>query len=131
MIKMIMHGCNGHMGQTITKLAKEDSAIEIVAGVDSYTGVTNEYPVFESIETCDVQADVVVDFSNAGAVDGLLEYCEKKGIPVVLCTTGLSDGQLEMVQKTSKNVAILRSANMSLGINMLLKLLKEENLSES
>ncbi len=125
MIKMIMHGCNGHMGQTITKLAKEDSAIEIVAGVDSYTGVTNEYPVFESIETCDVQADVVVDFSNAGAVDGLLEYCEKKGIPVVLCTTGLSDGQLEMVQKTSKNVAILRSANMSLGINMLLKLLKE------
>ena len=124
MIKMIMHGCNGHMGQTITKLAK-DSAIEIVAGVDSYTGVTNEYPVFESIETCDVQADVVVDFSNAGAVDGLLEYCEKKGIPVVLCTTGLSDGQLEMVQKTSKNVAILRSANMSLGINMLLKLLKE------
>ena len=125
MIKMIMHGCNGHMGQTITKLAKEDSAIEIVAGVDSYTGVTNEYPVFESIETCDVQADVVVDFSNAGAVDRLLEYCEKKGIPVVLCTTGLSDGQLEMVQKTSKNVAILRSANMSLGINMLLKLLKE------
>ena len=125
MIKMIMHGCNGHMGQTITKLAKEDSAIEIVAGVDSYTGVTNEYPVFESIETCDVQADVVVDFSNAGAVDGLLEYCEKKGIPVVLCTTGLSDGKLEMVQKTSKNVAILRSANMSLGINMLLKLLKE------
>ena len=77
MIKMIMHGCNGHMGQTITKLAKEDSAIEIVAGVDSYTGVTNEYPVFESIETCDVQADVVVDFSNADAVEGLFEYCEK------------------------------------------------------
>lgn len=125
MVKMIMHGCNGHMGQTISKLAKDDGMIEIVAGVDRYTGVANDYPVFESIEACDVEADVIIDFSNAAAVDGLLEYCEEKKIPVVLCTTGLSDEQIAKVKKISKSVAVLRSANMSLGINMLMKLLKE------
>ena len=125
MIKMIMHGCNGHMGQTITRLAKEDGTIEIVAGVDRYTKVANDYPVFESIEMCDVEADVVVDFSTAAAVDGLLKYCEAKEIPAVLCTTGLSEEQLKKVEETSKKTAILRSANMSLGINMLMKLLKE------
>lgn len=125
MIKMIMHGCNGHMGQTITRLAKEDGTIEIVAGVDRYTNVANDYPVFESIEMCDVEADVVVDFSTAAAMDGLLKYCEAKEIPAVLCTTGLSEEQLKKVEETSKKTAILRSANMSLGINMLMKLLKE------
>ena len=72
MVKMIMHGCNGKMGRAITTLAKEDAEVEIVAGGDAYTEVANEYPVFDSIEKCDVEADVVIDFSNAKAVDGLL-----------------------------------------------------------
>ena len=75
MVKIIMHGCNGKMGQNITRIVKEDQDSEIVAGVDAYTGVANDYPVFESIEKCDVPADVVIDFSNASAVDGLLDYC--------------------------------------------------------
>jgi len=125
MVKMIMHGCNGKMGQVITKIVKEDANAEIVAGIDKYMGIPNDYPVFESIDKCDVEADVVIDFSNAAAVDGLLDYCVEKQIPVVLCTTGLSEEQLGQVQEASKKVAVLKSANMSLGVNMLLKLLQD------
>ena len=125
MVKIIMHGCNGKMGQVITKIVKEDANAEIVAGVDKYMGIANAYPVFESIEKCDVDADVVIDFSNAAAVDGLLDYCVEKKIPVVLCTTGLSEEQLAKVKLVSEKVAVLKSANMSLGINMLLKLLQD------
>ena len=125
MVKMIMHGCNGKMGQVITKIVKEDANAEIVAGIDKYMGIPNDYPVFESIDKCDVEADVVIDFSNAAAVDGLLDYCVEKQVPVVLCTTGLSEEQLGKVQEASKKVAVLKSANMSLGVNMLLKLLQE------
>ena len=125
MVKMIMHGCNGKMGQVITKIVKEDANAEIVAGIDKYMGIQNDYPVFESIDKCDVEADVVIDFSNAAAVDGLLDYCVEKQVPVVLCTTGLSEEQLCKVQEASKKVAVLKSANMSLGVNMLLKLLQD------
>lgn len=125
MVKMIMHGCNGKMGQVITKIVKEDENAEIVAGIDKYMGIPNDYPVFENIDKCDVEADVVIDFSNAAAVDGLLEYCVEKQVPVVLCTTGLSEEQLGRVQEASKKVAVLKSANMSLGVNMLLKLLQD------
>ena len=125
MVKMIMHGCNGKMGQVVTKIVKEDANAEIVAGIDKYMGISNDYPVFESIDKCDVEADVVIDFSNAAAVDGLLDYCVEEQIPVVLCTTGLSEEQLAKVKATSEKVAVLKSANMSLGVNMLLKLLQE------
>lgn len=125
MVQVIMHGCNGKMGQVITNLIKDDDGIAIAAGVDAYTGTANPYPVFESIEKCDVKADVVIDFSNAKAVDALLDYCAEKKLPVVLCTTGLSEEQLKKVEETAKKTAVLKSANMSLGINLLSKLLKE------
>ena len=125
MIKILMHGCNGKMGRMITELVKNDSDVEIVVGVDKYTAVPNDYPVFESITACDVDTDVVIDFSNAGAVDELLDYCTEKKLPVVLCTTGLSEEQLKKVEESSGKIAILKSANMSMGINLLLKLLKD------
>ena len=125
MVRAIMHGCNGKMGRVITGLVKEDTEIEFVAGVDAYTGIANDYPVFESIEKCDVEADVVIDFSNAGAVDKLLDCCADKKLPVVLCTTGLSQEQLFKVDETAKKTAVLKSANMSLGINLLLKLVRD------
>lgn len=124
-IRVIMHGCNGRMGQVITGLIREDEGIRIVAGVDAYTGISNDYPVFEKIGDCDVEADVLIDFSSAAAVDGVLDYCGEKNLPVVLCTTGLSEEQLGKVDELSKKTAVLRSANMSLGINLLMKLLKE------
>ncbi len=125
MVKVIMHGCNGKMGQMITGLIAADEETEIVAGIDAYGEIKNPYPVFRSTTECDVEADAVIDFSNSVAIDGLLEFCVAKKIPCVLCTTGLSPEQIEKVNEASKQVAILRSANMSLGINMLLKLLKE------
>lgn len=124
MVRVVMHGCNGKMGRMITSLVKEDAGIEIVAGVDKYTEVPNDYPVFETIRECSVEADVVIDFSNASAVDDLLDYCVEKELPVVLCSTGLSEEQLQKVKEVSGKIAVLKSANMSLGINLLLKLLQ-------
>ena len=125
MVRVIMHGCNGKMGRVITKIIEDDPEAEIVAGIDKYTGIQNTYPVFDSIEKCDVQADVIIDFSNAAAVDGLLDYCVEKQIPVVLCTTGLSEEQLQKMEGASAKTAVLKSANMSLGVNLLMKLLKD------
>ena len=125
MVRVIMHGCNGEMGRVITKIIEDDPEAEIVAGIDKYTGIQNTYPVFDSIEKCDVQADVIIDFSNAAAVDGLLDYCVEKQIPVVLCTTGLSEEQLQKMEGASAKTAVLKSANMSLGVNLLMKLLKD------
>ena len=125
MIKFMLHGCNGKMGRMITEIVKGEENAAIAAGVDSYTGVPNDYPVFDSVEKCDVDVDVVIDFSTAKAIDALLDYCVEKKLPVVLCTTGLSEEQLERVAEASKKIAILKSANMSLGINLLLKLLKD------
>ena len=128
MTRAIMNGCNGKMGQCITGICAQDEDIEIVAGIDTYTGITNDYPVFASLSDCNVEADVIIHFSNAKAVDALLDYAVDKQIPVVLCTTGLSEEQLKKVEKTYEKVAILKSANMSLGINTLMELLKKAAL---
>lgn len=125
MVKMMMHGCNGHMGQVITQLAANDADVEIVAGIDVADNKENGYPVFTNIFDCDVEADVIIDFAAAAAVDNLLAFSKERKIPVVLCTTGLSEEQLANMKETSKEVAILKSANMSLGINTLMKLLKD------
>lgn len=121
MTKMIMHGCNGRMGHVIIDLVKEDNDIEVVAGVDAFGESTYDFPVFKSLEDCSVKADVIVDFSNASAAEGLLGFCEKKQIPVVLCSTGLSDEQLLRVKEASSKVAVLKSANMSVGINTMFR----------
>lgn len=125
MTNVIMHGCNGKMGQTIAGLIAADEEITLVAGVDAFDQGKNPFPVFKDIKECNVKADVIIDFSAAPAVDGLLEYCVETQTPCVLCTTGLSEEQLAKVTEASEKVAILKSANMSLGINMLMKLLKE------
>lgn len=125
MVKVIMHGCNGKMGQVITALLKEDQKAQIVAGIDRRKEVLNDYPVYESLKDCQEEADVIIDFSTAAAMEGLLSYAKETKTPVVLCTTGLSKEQLAMVKEAEESVAILKSANMSLGINLLMKLLKD------
>lgn len=124
MVRMIMHGCNGKMGQTIGNLLVEDGEARLVAGVDIFDDGHNSYPVFRNLTDCDVEADCLVDFSTAAAVDKVLDYCVDKKLPCVLCTTGLSKEQLEKVEKVSESIAILKSANMSMGINLLMKLLQ-------
>lgn len=125
MTKIIMHGCNGKMGQVISSIVAEDEECTMVAGVDIADTVANTYPVFTNIDNMDVDADVVIDFASAVAVDTLLDYCVRKKLPLVLCTTGLSQEQLDKVKEASQSIPILKSANMSLGINIIMKLLKE------
>lgn len=125
MVKIIMHGCNGHMGQVISGLVEKDPGAEIVAGIDIADQGKNSYPVFTNMKECQVEADVLIDFSSARATDALLDYCVERKLPVVLCTTGLSEEQLARVKEVSNEVAVLKSANMSLGINMLLKLIQD------
>lgn len=125
MVKVIMHGCNGAMGHVVTALAAAMADVEIVAGIDINTEQKSTYPVFQSLEKCNAEADAVIDFASQKAVDGLLKGCVEKKLPVVLCTTGLSEEQLEAVKAASSQVAILRSANMSLGVNLLLKLVQD------
>lgn len=125
MVKIIMHGCNGHMGQVISGLVAQDANAEIVAGIDLSDAGKNSYPVYTNMKECQVEADVLIDFSSAKATDALLDYCVERNLPVVLCTTGLSEEQLARVEEVSKKIAVLKSANMSLGINTLLKLIQD------
>ncbi len=125
MTKIIMHGCNGKMGQVITHLVEEDNDSEIVAGIDIFDGISNTYPVFKNIEECNVNADVVIDFSSSKAVDSLLKYCREQKLPLVLCSTGLSEEQIFAAHDLSKEIPVLKSGNMSLGINTVMKMLKD------
>lgn len=125
MIRIIMHGCNGTMGRMITGFLKEEEEFSVVAGVDPTDDGSNPFPVFRKITECNIKADVIIDFASVKAVEDLLLYAVENKVPVVLCTTGLSKEQVEAVNHASKRVAILRSANLSLGVNMLLKLVQE------
>lgn len=122
MTRVILHGCSGRMGRMITELAKEDEEIGIVAGVDAVEAEGLKFPFYRDLFEVKEEADVVVDFSTASAVTPLLSFCREKKMPLVLCTTALSEEQLEDMKKTADETAVLKSANMSLGINLLLDL---------
>lgn len=125
MIRIILHGCNGVMGQNVVKSAAADPDVGIVAGIDIVTDRKNDFPVYKSLTECTEDADIVVDFAAAPAMDGLIAALKEKKLPVVMCTTGLSEAQLLEVEELSHQIAVLRSANMSLGINTLTKVLKQ------
>lgn len=124
MTKVLMHGCNGKIGRAITRLIKDQEDIEIVAGVDPYLEVPNDYPVFSTINECTVTADVIIDFSTATAIIPLIDYCKAHNVPAVICTTGLSNEDIAALNDASKTVPIFFSANMSLGVNLLIALAK-------
>ena len=124
MINVIIHGCGGKMGKVVECLVKEDSQLTVAAGIDP-RDIQADYPVFNSVDKCTVKADVIIDFSTASAVPALLDYCVKTGTPAVLCTTGFSDELNNKVREASKSVAILKSANMSVGVNLIMNLVKK------
>lgn len=125
MVRIIIHGCCGAMGKVVAEMAAQDTEVAVVAGVDRMNDGKYDFPLYSSVGECAEQADVVVDFSNAAAVDQLLADCVQKKLPLILCTTGLSEEQLAKVEEAAKSIPILRSGNMSLGINLLLKLVEE------
>lgn len=122
MIRVIMRGCNGRMGQAISQLIQEEPMMEIAAGIDLSDEGKNPYPVFSHLVDCTIKADVIIDFSSPKGLTELLTVCRDRRLPIVLCTTGFSPEQLEEIEEASKHIAILRSANMSLGINTISKL---------
>lgn len=125
MIKLILCGCNGQMGKVIVDQVDEMDNFEIVAGMDR--GEENKYnfPVFEDINDFTGEADAVIDFSNPSTLPKLLEYSTNKNVPLVVASTGFSDEEIESIKEASNKVAILYSGNMSLGINVLLSLVKK------
>lgn len=125
MIRVIIHGCNGRMGRVVSQIVSEMEDMETVAGIDANGLQMEKFPVFADISECNVQADVIIDFASVQAVDSLIEYSLKKNLPVVLCTTGLSKEQNEQVIKASAQIPLLKSANMSLGINTVISLIKQ------
>ena len=124
MIKILMSGCNGRMGQVISVMVSQRSDAEIICGVDPYDGIKNEYPVYSYFDDVKEKPDVIIDFSNPSALSGLLKYAAQNNVPCVLCTTGYSKEQIESINKAAESIAVFRSGNMSLGINLLIEISK-------
>jgi len=124
MLHLIISGCNGHMGKVVAAIAKDDPEISIVAGFDIAEEPGGLFPVYSDPAGFDGGADVVVDFSAPAALEKLLDFGISKKIPLVLCTTGYSSGQLEAINQAAQQIPVFRSGNMSLGINLMLDLVK-------
>ncbi len=126
MIKTIISGVNGRIGQTLAACISESADMETVAGVDiAPDAVKNDFPVYDGIDKVTENADVIIDFSRPQALHALLEYASGKGIPAVLATTGYTDNDKVMIAKYASHVALFFSANMSLGVNLQIMLAKK------
>ena len=125
MTNILLCGCSGRMGAVVSDMAAADDNVKIVCGVDVLGEASGAYPAYETLGDCKEDADVVVDFSNPAVFDELLAFCVDRKMPLVICTTGLSEDQLAAIDKAAEKIAILRSANMSVGINVMIKLLRQ------
>ena len=125
MLKIIISGCNGHMGKVVADLCAKEDDIEVVAGFDVNSTKEGSFPVYSHPMEFSGTADAIIDFSHVSALTPLLEYSALKNIPVVLCTTGYSKEQLDEIRDASAKAPIFKSANMSLGINLLVELIKK------
>ena len=124
MLKIALSGCNGRMGQVITRMCRGMPALEIVAGFDVYTERLSTYPVYADPYEYGGKAGAIIDFSNASALPQLLRYCVSTKTPVVIATTGHTQEQLSLIQKASESIPVFKSANMSIGINLMADLLQ-------
>ncbi|KOA20214.1 4-hydroxy-tetrahydrodipicolinate reductase [Clostridium homopropionicum DSM 5847] len=124
MKKILLCGCLGKMGRVITQSISNFPNLEIAAGVDMQKDSSVKYPIFAHISECTIPVDVVLDFSRPEALDSLLDYCSNKNLPLVLCTTGYSEEALEKVTEYSNKIPVFKSANMSIGINLINGILK-------
>lgn len=125
MIEVVISGCNGHMGRVVEEICGADPEINIAAGFDVLGAGNKEYPVFSAPEQYEGAADVIIDFSHPSALTALLAFCKKRHAAIVLATTGYSQEQLEEIDQAAKTIPVFRSANMSLGINVLIELIKK------
>lgn len=125
MIKILLNGCNGRMGQTISTFLQAHKEVTVVAGVSPNSEQIQQYPTFKNIYECKETFDVIIDFSKAESLDNLLTYALKKKKPLLIATTGHSSQQITKIHKASKNIPIFKCANTSLGVNLLLEVVKK------
>ena len=125
MIKLIISGCNGRMGHVVESICAADPDISVVAGFDILGTADRDFPVYASPDLFTGEVDVVIDFSHPAALTPLLTFCQERGVPAVLATTGYSPEQLTEIEEAAKQVPVFRSANMSLGINVVIELIKK------
>ncbi|MBC2580297.1 4-hydroxy-tetrahydrodipicolinate reductase [Clostridium sp. DJ247] len=123
MVRVILSGCNGKMGKVISSISSNFPNLSIVAGIDRNTEQSG-FPVFSSISECTVNADVIIDFSRPDILESLLSYAKEKNLGIVLCTTGYTKEQLEKIHDASKELPVFRTANLSIGINIVNKILR-------
>ncbi len=124
-MKVLLCGCGGAMGHALSHLISEKDNIEVAAGVDKFAPPSSDFPVFETFEKCDVPCDAIIDFSHPSLLSSLLEYAISNNLPIVLSTTGHSEEQKKQIEEATKKIPIFVSANMSLGINLMIELLKQ------
>lgn len=125
MINIALVGANGKMGQVITKLLKENENAKIVCGIDINTIIKNEFPVYTDLNDTKEAFDIIIDFSHPSSLESTLSYALEKEKPLVLATTGLSSEQMDEIKDASDKIPVFFSANMSLGINLIIDLAKK------
>lgn len=124
MTNIILCGCGGRMGRAIIESVKDGCTI--VAGVDvNASALSTGFPVYEKISDFPGKADVIVDFSHHSALPSLIEYAKATKTPIVLATTGHTNEELALIEESVNEIAIFRSGNFSLGINLLITLAKQ------
>jgi len=124
MVRLIVSGCNGRMGRAVESVCSAEPDVAVVAGIDLLGPGDREYPVYSSPAECREDAQVLIDFSHPAALEGLLEFGQARHMPLVLCTTGYNPEQLSAIDQAAQKLPIFRSANMSLGVNVLLDLVR-------
>jgi len=124
MQKVILCGCGGKMGGFVAQAIKKDPEMEIVAGVDKYNNGC-DFPVFPDFNSLNVNADVIIDFSNPVLLDDILEYASANNTALVIATTGYNEVQLEKINAISKKIPLFFTFNMSIGVNLICSLAKK------
>lgn len=124
MINILLNGCNGKMGRHIAQCARFRDDLAIVAGLDTYPNESAPFPVYTNTADIREKIDLIIDFSHPSALNGILGYALEKKLPIVIATTGFSEDQKKAIEKASSEIPVLLSANMSLGINLLIQLVK-------
>lgn len=121
-LRLFLSGCLGRMGKVITEIAAADDGLLIVAGSDINSNPASKFPVFTNPLDCTVDFDVLIDFSNPSVLSDLIAMLKRTKKPSVICTTGLTAEHIALIEAASSEIALFRSGNMSLGINLLIKL---------
>lgn len=122
MVKVLINGCNGKMGQVLSERIRDTQDIEVLCGVDKIDTGDNNYPVFTDIHSINLIPDVIIDFSIPVATFPILDFAKKNNIPIVIATTGFTEKEEEKIKEISKNLPIFKSSNMSYEINLMSKL---------